>query len=74
MQCNIDARGKRLRLVNGIVTCAIGLVLVVAWAIPAQTRLAWGLTIALLVSGAFMVFEARAGWCVVRAMGFKTRV
>ena len=26
----------------------------------------------LFAMGAFAVFEARAGWCVVRAMGFKT--
>jgi len=74
MQCNIDARGKRVRLINGLVTIGIGLVLLFAWAIPAQTRSAWGLTIGLLAGGAFMVFQARAGWCVVRAMGFKTRV
>ena len=28
--------------------------------------------IALLGSGAFMTFEGWSGWCVVRAMGFKT--
>ena len=25
-------------------------------------------------NGAFAVFEARAGWCAVRAMGFKTKM
>ena len=25
-----------------------------------------------LAGGAFAVFEARAGWCAVRAMGFRT--
>ena len=74
MQCNIDARGKRLRLINGIVTLVIAVVLLLAWAIPAQTRAAWGVTIAVLLSGGFMVFQARAGWCIVRAMGFKTPI
>ncbi len=74
MKCNIDARGKRVRLINGIATVAIGLVLLFAWALPWQTGLAWALTIALLAGGALMIFEAKAGWCLLRAMGFKTRV
>lgn len=74
MQCNIDARGKRLRLINGIVTLAIGLVLLFAWALPSEGWVSWAVTLAALTGGAFMIFEARAGWCAVRAMGFKTPV
>jgi hypothetical protein len=74
MQCNIDARGKRLRFINGIVTLAIGLVLVFAWAVPAGTWVAWAVTALVLASGAFMIWQARAGWCAVRAMGFKTPI
>ena len=74
MQCNIDSRGKRVRLINGIVTIAIGLVLVFAWAIGSVGWLPWAITIAVLVSGAFMIFEARAGWCAIRAMGIKTPI
>jgi hypothetical protein len=74
MQCNIDSRGKRVRLINGIVTIAIGLVLVFAWAIGSVGWLPWVITVAVLASGAFMIFEARAGWCAVRAMGFKTPI
>jgi hypothetical protein len=74
MQCNIDARGKRLRLVNGIVTLIVGVVLLLAWALPAGAIWAWTVTIVVLLCAAFMIFEARAGWCAVRAMGFKTRI
>ena len=74
MQCNIDSRGKRVRLINGIVTVVIGLVLMFAWAIGSAGWLPWAITIATLASGAFMIFEARAGWCVVRAMGIKTPI
>jgi hypothetical protein len=74
MQCNIDARGKRVRLINGFVLVAIGLVLLLAWALPSEDWVAWALTIGTLVGGAFMIFEARAGWCALRAMGFKTPV
>jgi hypothetical protein len=75
MQCNIDARGKRLRLINGIVTVAVGLVLLFTWALPAAAGwLPWAVTVGVLASGAFMIWQARAGWCVVRAMGFKTPI
>lgn len=72
MQCNIDARGKRLRLINGIVLLVVGFVLLFAWALPGATAWPWVVTSVVFLSAAFMIFEARAGWCAVRAMGFKT--
>jgi hypothetical protein len=72
--CNIDARGKKVRLINGLVTTAIGLVLVFAWAIPHPSLLSWMITACMLVGGGFMIFEGWAGWCVMRAMGFKTKI
>lgn len=74
LQCNIDARGKAVRLVGGIVTLLAGVGLAIAWAWPAGGVVAWGVTAACLAAGAFMVFEARTGWCVVRAMGIRTWV
>ena len=73
LTCNIDAKGKKIRLINGIVTVGIALILMGFWAIPAGTILPWIVTAIVLLIGAFMIFEARAGWCVVRAMGFKTK-
>jgi hypothetical protein len=74
MQCNIDARGKRFRFVNGLICLAIGMVLAILallhvgpfWALM-------GPGIGAVIGGAFQIFEARASWCVIRAMGFKTR-
>ena len=74
MKCNIDARGKAARLRAGIVTAGLGGILLglgVAgigggWPL-------WG-GIGLLAAGGFAIFEARAGWCVVLAMGFRTPV
>lgn len=74
MQCNIDARGKAVRLINGIVGFIVGIVLLFAWALPRGGWIAWTVTGAVLAAGAFSIFEARAGWCIVRAMGFKTRI
>lgn len=72
LQCNIDSKGRAARLIYGVVVLLAGIATAVFWALPAGTVLAWVVTISLLVAGAFAIFEARAGWCVVRAMGFKT--
>ena len=75
MQCNIDARGKRLRLISGFVCTAAGAVLVMLAFL--LDRAFWPLLlagVALLAAGLFQVFEARKGWCAMRALGFKTPV
>jgi hypothetical protein len=74
LTCNIDARGKLVRLIYGVVLVLVGVVLLLAWALPGGTLLAWGAAIASLVGGAFAIFEARAGWCALRAMGLKTPI
>ena len=74
MTCNIDAKGKLVRLIYGLIFVIAGIVLLFAWALPAGGALAWIVTIALITGGAFAIFEARAGWCAVRALGFKTPV
>ena len=74
LQCNIDSRGKTARLVYGVVLFAAGVVMLVLWALPRGTLLSWVLTALVILGGAFAVFEARAGWCAVRAMGFKTPI
>lgn len=75
MQCNIDARGRRLRLISGTLCCIAAVLLgVLAFALHSGF---WGLLIggmALLAGGLFQIYEARKGWCAIRAMGFKTPV
>ncbi len=73
MQCNIDQRGRRLRAIAGVVTVAGGITLLAlaAWGIG----LGWVMLAAgavMLAAGAFMIYEARRGWCALRAMGIKT--
>ena len=72
--CNIDARGKLVRLVYGLVLLVIAAVLLFVWALPSGSIWGWLVTAACFLSGVFAIYEARAGWCVVRAMGFKTPV
>ena len=74
LTCNIDARGKRARLVIGVLVLVMGLALLLFWAIPVASPLAWIVAVICLVVGAFVMFEARAGWCAIRAMGIKTRL
>ena len=74
LTCNIDSRGKRARLVYGIILLVVGAALIFFWALPQQEILAWIFGGICLAMGGFAVFEARAGWCVMRAMGFKTRM
>lgn len=73
LTCNIDRRGKIARLIYGVVLI-IGAVLVAALWAPTGGWLAWTVAVLLLAMGAFSIFEARKGWCAVRAMGFKTRM
>lgn len=74
MKCNIDARGKAARLRAGIVIVAIGAVGLGLGLAGIGGSWTLGAGLGLLASGAFAIFEARAGWCVVRAMGFRTPV
>ncbi len=74
LQCNIDAQGKRIRLTGGIIVSIAAILLIAFWAWGSGSMLAWTISLLVLVAGAFMIFEARQGWCVMRAMGFKTRV
>ena len=72
-ECNIDARGKAVRLKLGINGLVAGLVLATAfyiagidWGIP------WLIPLGIIGGGAFAIFEAWTAWCVVRALGFRT--
>jgi MFS-type transporter involved in bile tolerance (Atg22 family) len=69
---NIDAKGKRVRLIHGIIALLAGLLLVLLWAVPTGGTWAWLIALALVAAGGFSIFEARAGWCAVRALGFRT--
>ncbi len=73
MQCNIDARGKAARLKMGILALIGSLILsglILGGVFEGQIW--WFMAGSSAIGGAFAIFEARAGWCIVRAMGFKT--
>ena len=73
-ECNIDARGKAYRLKLGIMGVTVGFVLAAAFYLAGIEfqRVLWIIPIAIIGGGAFSIFEAQTGWCVVRALGFRT--
>jgi hypothetical protein len=75
MQCNIDAKGKAVRLVAGICCILAGVLLLILHQSGAASGLGWLIASVVLVAmGVFAMFESWAGWCALRAMGFRTRV
>jgi hypothetical protein len=74
LACNIDAAGRVARVRSGLILLAVGVVVSLAWALPTGSTAGWIVSAALGAAGAFALFEARAGWCAVRALGIKTRL
>ncbi|MFL2963749.1 MAG: hypothetical protein ACJZ46_05890 [Candidatus Thalassarchaeaceae archaeon] len=71
--CNIDSRGKLFRLIIGLLSVSGGIVLVSLFnydVLISYTALTIGLMS--IMGGLFAIWEAREGWCVVRAIGIKT--
>jgi len=72
MQCNIDNRGRVARIITGVLTAAVGVGLVAAaWLGSLPSWAIWA-GLGCLAGGGFSIFEGVKGWCVVRALGFKT--
>ena len=73
MECNISDKGRLARLYTGIVAIIFGLVLALLTTLSVlPTALGWIAVAGSIFGGAFAIFEARKGWCIVRAIGFKT--
>lgn len=70
MQCNIDAKGKAVRLLLGVLLIIGGVgVLLLGWR-SWQSYAA----ITFILVGAFCIWEGWSGWCALRALGYKTRL
>jgi hypothetical protein len=62
---NIDRRGRIARAIYGAVLLIVGGVAVFY---------VWWAGALLIVAGAFGLYEAKRGWCLMRACGIKTRL
>ena len=73
MQCNIGAKGKAARLKLGIMA-VIGSLMLTGLILAGvfSGTLWWFAAGCVAFGGAFSIWEARAGWCIVRAIGIKT--
>lgn len=74
LNCNIDQRGRKLRLFLGAFIESIGLLLAALWFFAVTPPWAIWPAAAVWLAGVFVLFEAAMGWCAVRAMGIKTPV
>ena len=74
LTCNLDSKGKALRLISGIIVCIIGFAVAWGWAAGSADWRRWLIALVVIALGGFQIFEGWAWWCVVRAMGFKTPV
>tara|TARA_Y100000748_G_scaffold89227_1_gene74145 strand:+ start:494 stop:727 length:234 start_codon:yes stop_codon:yes gene_type:complete len=74
-ECNIDAKGKAIRLFGGIFSLILGLIISsIAYFDLVEVAYLWVAAAGLLAGGALGVFEGWSGWCVARAMGIWTPV
>ena len=74
-ECNIDVRGKAVRMKLGIRLVIISPILAALTSFEIiPITLGWFATAASLGVGVFTIWESRKGWCVIRAMGFKTKI
>jgi uncharacterized membrane protein YbjE (DUF340 family) len=72
-ECNIDGRGKAARFLGGLASIAGAIVLAALLATETLTvGFGWYAVAGAIFGGAFAIYEARAGWCIVRAIGIRT--
>lgn len=72
--CNIERRGRHLRIAVGTVLESAGLLLGVLWFLDQTPDWTIWPAVALWVSGTFVILEGMLGWCAIRAMGMKTPI
>ena len=76
LECNIDSKGRALRLVAGLLAIlggAVAYLILMLEIMPVPESIGTLGVLAMFIGGAFAIFEAKAGWCVVRALVFRTR-
>lgn len=65
---NIDSKGRRVRGLTA------GLLLLASTLVCGSEPWRLWTCLGLLAAGAFVMFEAVRGWCIMRACGIKTRI
>ena len=76
LTCNIDKRGRIARLIWGVTLLILAAVILALLLMTDHLVSRWWFVCiaGLSLFGLFAIFEAKRGWCIMRAMGFKTRM
>ena len=73
MKPNIDRNGRIARAISGLLCIAFAVtVSLIAW--PESQTFRWVLGLAGAAAGGFQLFEAKRGWCIMRACGVRTPI
>ena len=73
MISNIDRKGRLIRAITGVFCLILGVV-VVSYGWNESPTFRWTVGGILVLAGLFQLFEAQKGWCVMRALGFRTPI
>ena len=75
-ECNIDAKGKFVRLVGGSMSMVAGIValLLIVFGILPGNIFTIGSVVGMFAGGALGIYEGRSGCCIARAMGIRTPI
>lgn len=75
IQCNINQRGRMLRLIAGVLIEGPGwIVLALRFTDFLSGDWPWFVGGGAVFLGMFLILEGALGWCVVRALGVNTSV
>ncbi|MCL5946047.1 MAG: hypothetical protein M1472_04250 [Planctomycetes bacterium] len=73
LNCNIDSQGSLIRGIGGSTLLGLAIVLaLVAWC--TSWSWLWWLIAVCTMGGVAQLFEAANSWCVIRALGYKTKI
>jgi uncharacterized membrane protein HdeD (DUF308 family) len=73
LACNIDQRGRKARLISGVIVDLCGVALLVT-GIVSRSLAMIVVGVFLDITGSFIIFEGARGWCALRAMGIRTPI
>ena len=75
LECNLEARGKFVRLVLGAFAIIGSLPIVMLTVFGAiDVRIGWSLIGIAWTGGALGIFEGWSGFCIARGLGFRTPI
>jgi len=74
--CNIDAKGKFVRLAGGLISVFLGIILSVLLVLNdlPSNLLTVASILGLFSGGVLGIYEGRSGWCFARALGIWTPI